>query len=158
MADLALLQPCSFLALVPHSQFLFYYNDLKGNEICIILHPLPISYFTSRPLENSLRRLFSVIQSASVDFSVLLWNSPIHPSLPASFSPSLPHSTSMLEDSLCRPTLHLSLSSLSTGVLITVCLSLISLCLSLHVPLYLNVCLILHTHTPSCCRLTSFSL
>lgn len=46
------------------------------------------TYLSSCPLKNSLYRLFSVIQSASVDFSILRWNSVVHSSLPLSLHPS----------------------------------------------------------------------
>lgn len=64
------------------------YNALKRIEVCIILYPLHVFYLTSWPLENSLDRPFSVIQFVSVAFSILYWNSPVHPSPCLSLHPS----------------------------------------------------------------------
>lgn len=102
------------------------------------MYPLHVFYLTSCPLENSLDRPFSVIQSASVAFWILHWNSPVHPHT----HPTLPHTTSMLEDSLCQ--LCLSYHSPLEYSLLSLCHSL--LCFSYSLPLYLNLWLT-HTHT-----------
>jgi len=95
----------------------FLCNGLKGIEICVILYPLHVFYLSSCPLKNSLYSPFSVIQFASIAFSFPPPEQSCS-SIPPSFSPSLPHATTMLEDSLCRPN--------------SPCVSLITLCWSTH--------------------------
>lgn len=134
-----------FFCVYVFSFSVFYYTDLIRHWNLYHFAPPPClptlvvvhwkTHYTDYSLWSNLPLLISLFSTGIVLFIL------------SSLFLSIPPTCHLHAGGLITSTNSLPLLSLSTGVLITVSSSLTSLFLSLHVTLYLNVCLMTRTHT-----------